>query len=106
MISKTTKHNFDNLKIIRELFLEKIKDKEGRIGQEDKTYVWKGHNSIQEEQELIKRGYVLLIPYKRKRGEELYEEKTRVIPIVNNILQNEWMWKELIHGTTGSGNFS
>ena len=89
MISKTITHNFDNPKIIRELCLEKIKDKEGRIGQELNTYFWKGYNSIQEEQELIKRGYVLLIPSKRKRGEELYEEKTRVIPIVENILQND-----------------
>ncbi len=28
----------------------------------------KAYNSAQEEQELIKRGYVLYIPYKRKRG--------------------------------------
>ncbi len=30
----------------------------------------KGYNSEPEEQELIKRGYVLHIPYKRKRGEK------------------------------------
>ena len=51
MISKTIKHNFDNPKKIRELCLEKIRDREGRIEQEDYTYVWKGYNSIQEEQE-------------------------------------------------------
>ena len=89
MISKTIKHNFDNPKKIRKLCLEKIKDREARIEQEGNTYVWKGYNSIQEEQELIKRGYVLLIPYKRKRGEELDEQKTRVIPIVNSIPQKD-----------------
>ena len=72
-----------------ELCLEKIKDREGRIGQEDNTYVWKGYNSIQEEQELLKRSYLLLTPYKRNRGKRLNEEKTRVIPIVKNILQND-----------------
>ena len=66
MISKTIKHNFDNPKKIRELCLEKIKDREGRIGQEDNTYVWKGYNSIQEEQELIKRGYVLTHTIQKK----------------------------------------
>jgi hypothetical protein len=89
LISKILKHNFDNPKKIRKLFLEKIKDREARIEQEDNAYVWKGYNSIQEEQELIKRGYVLLIPYKRKRCEEFDEEKTRVIPIVNSIPQKD-----------------
>ena len=89
MISKTIKHNFDNPKKIWELCLEKIKDREARIGQEDNIYVWKGYDSIQEEQELLKRGYLLLTPYKRNRGEKLDEEKTRVIPIVENILQND-----------------
>ena len=87
MISKTIKHNFDNPKKIRELCLEKIKDREARIGQEDNTYVWKGYDSIQEEQELLRRGYLLLTPYKRNRGEELDEEKTRVIHFIKNILQ-------------------
>ncbi len=41
MISKTIKHNFGNPKKIRELCLEKIKDREGRIGQEDNTSVCK-----------------------------------------------------------------
>ena len=40
----------------------------------------KAYNSEPEEQELIKRGYVLHIPYKRKKGEEAVdEEKTNVI---------------------------
>ena len=40
----------------------------------------KAYNSGPEEHELIKRGYVLHIPYKRKRGEEVDEEKPKVTP--------------------------
>ena len=40
----------------------------------------KAYNSEPEEQELIKRGYVLHIPYKKRKGEEVDEEKTKVIP--------------------------
>ena len=40
----------------------------------------KAYNSEPEEQELIKRGYVLHIPYKKKKGEEVDEEKTKAIP--------------------------
>src|SRR6185437_11085676 len=40
----------------------------------------KAYNSKPEEQELIKRGYVLHIPYKKKKGEEVDEEKTITIP--------------------------
>jgi len=39
----------------------------------DKAYI-----SEQEEQELIKRGYVLHIPNKKKKGEEDIEERTKV----------------------------
>ena len=40
----------------------------------------KAYNSELEEQELIKRDYVLHIPYKRKRGEEEDIEKPRAVP--------------------------
>ncbi len=40
----------------------------------------KAYNSEREEQELIKQGYVLHIPYKKKKGEEVDEEKTKAIP--------------------------
>jgi transposase len=39
----------------------------------------KAYNSEPEEQELIKRGYVLPTPYKRKRDEEEEEEEIKVI---------------------------
>ena len=40
---------------------------------------YKAYNSEQEEKELIKRGYVLHIPYKKKKGEEVDEENTKAI---------------------------
>ena len=40
----------------------------------------KAYNSESEEQELIKRGYILHIPYKKKKGEEVDEENTKAIP--------------------------
>lgn len=38
----------------------------------------KAYNSEPEEQELLKRGYVLHIPYKRKKGEAVEEQKAKV----------------------------
>ncbi len=43
-------------------------------------YLDKAYNSEREEQELIKQGYVLHMPYKKKKGEEVDEEKTKAIP--------------------------
>ena len=81
MILKTIKHNFDNSKKIRKWCLEKIKDRKGRVRTWRQHLCFdKGYNSVQHEQELIKWGHVLLIPYKRNRCEELDEGKTRVIP--------------------------
>ena len=40
----------------------------------------KAYNSESEEQELIKRGYVLHIPYKKKKEEEVDEENTKAMP--------------------------
>ena len=44
----------------------------------------KAYNSEPEEQELIKRGYVLHIPYKRKKGEAVDEQKTKVASHIEN----------------------
>ena len=38
----------------------------------------KAYNSEPEEQELLKRGYLLHIPYKRKKGEAVDEQRTKV----------------------------
>ena len=40
----------------------------------------KAYNSEPEEQELLKRGYVLHMPHKRKKGEAVDEQKTKVAP--------------------------
>jgi len=64
----------------------------------DKAYI-----SEQEEQELIKRGYVLHIPNKKKKGEEDIEERTKVTSNRKKHSPKRWV-VERIHGITGSGN--
>jgi len=52
----------------------------------------KAYNSKPEGQELIKRGYVLHIPYKRKRGEEVDdEEKQKVTPNRKKYSPRRWV---------------
>ena len=55
----------------------------------------KGYKSAQEEQELIKRGYVLHIPIKKKKkrgGEKVdEEEKTKVIPYRKKYSPKRWV---------------
>src|SRR5215208_4330395 len=43
-------------------------------------YVLAAYNSEPEEQELIKRGYALHMPHKRKKGEAVDEQKTKAAP--------------------------
>ena len=56
----------------------------------------KGYNSAEEEQELIKRGYVLHILYKKKRGEEDdHEQKIKVVPNRKKYSTKRWaVYKE------------
>ena len=51
----------------------------------------KAYNSEPEEQKLIKRGYILHIPYKRKRGEEVNEEKAKAIPNRKKHSSKRWV---------------
>ena len=52
----------------------------------------KAYNSKPEEQELIKRGYVLHIPYKRKRGEQVDDqEKPKVTPNRKKYSPRRWV---------------
>ena len=67
MISKTIKHNFDNPKKLENYVQKRQQIEKEQQEQEYKSNVWKEYNSVQEEQQLFNRGYVLLIPYKRKR---------------------------------------
>jgi transposase len=52
----------------------------------------KAYNSAREEQELIKRGYVLHIPYKKKKREDNKEEKIKeVMPIHKKYSAKRWV---------------
>ncbi len=51
----------------------------------------KAYNSEPEEQELTKRGYVLHIPYKKKKGEEVDDEKTIRIPNRKKYPPKRWV---------------
>ncbi|MDQ3083380.1 MAG: hypothetical protein M3Q77_01025, partial [Thermoproteota archaeon] len=53
----------------------------------DKAYI-----SAQEEQELIKRGYVLHIPYKRKRGEKEKDVKGETQPSLSHKKHSAKRW--------------
>ena len=52
----------------------------------------KAYNSTQEEQELIRRGYVLHISPKRKRGEKEEEVKTETQPSLNRKKHSAKRW--------------
>jgi hypothetical protein len=69
----------------------------------------KAYHSEPEEQELNKRGYVLHIPQKRKRGEkEKYNIKNETQPYFNRKKYAAKRWvveRELTLGITGSGNY-
>ena len=71
------------------------KPRSGRIGngrRRQHLCLDKGYKSAQEEQELIKRGYVLHIPIKKKRrgrGEE--EEEVKVVPFRKKYSAKRWV---------------
>ena len=50
----------------------------------------KGYKSAQEEQELIKRGYVLHIPIKKKKGQQ-DKDKTKVISNYKKYSAKRWV---------------
>ncbi len=52
----------------------------------------KAYNSKPQEQELIKRGYVLHIPYKRKRGEKEEEVKVTTQHCLNQKKHSTKRW--------------
>ena len=70
----------------------KYKNKKRRIRIQEHLCLDKGYNSKHKEQELIKRGYVLHIPSKRKRGEEVDdEEKPKVTPNRKKYSPRRWV---------------
>ena len=54
----------------------------------------KGYNSAQKEQELIKRGYILHIPIKKKKGEEDEKIKQKRYQTAKNILQKDGLYRK------------
>jgi len=69
----------DNSVIKRQRQLSSTKPKPGTRKRLQHLCLDKAYTSEPEEQELIKRGYVLHIPYKKKKGKEVDDEKTRRI---------------------------
>ena len=66
----------------------------------------KAYNSEPEEQELLKRGYVLHMPHKRKKGEAVDEQKTKVASHHKKHSLKDGLWKGQTPGTTGFENCS
>ena len=64
----------------------------------------KAYNSTQEEQELIKRGYVLYISPKKKRGGAEVQVTTQPCLNRKKYSPRRWIVEELIHCIIGSGN--
>ena len=62
----------------------------------------KAYSSKTVKQEIINRGYVPHLPYKRKRGKA--RQKHKRCQIEKNILQEDGLWKEPTHGITDSEN--
>ncbi len=70
----------DNSAIQRQRQLPSPKPKPGTRKRLQHLCLDKAYNSEPEEQGLIKRGYVLHIPYKKKKGKEVDNEKTMTTP--------------------------
>ena len=64
--------------VIRQRQPSSYEPKSGRRKLQQHLCLDKAYNSEPEEQELLKRGYALHIPYKRKKGEAAGEQKTKV----------------------------
>jgi predicted ribonuclease toxin of YeeF-YezG toxin-antitoxin module len=67
----------DNI-VIKQRRPSSYEPKSGRGKLQQYLCLDKAYNSEPEEQELLKRGYVLHMPYKRKKGEAVDEQKTKV----------------------------
>src|SRR6476620_8671444 len=82
----------DNVVIRRPSF--KYRNGKRRIGEQQHLCLDKGYNSENEEQELIKRGYVLHIPIKKKKKKGIDNEKdiiTRKIPDIKKYSPKRWV---------------
>lgn len=88
---KLVTHVVDSIVIKRSSSSAKHKSKR-RMRPQQHLSLDKEYNSKPEEQELIRRGYVLHIPYKSKRGEEVdYKEKPKVTPNRKKYSPRRWV---------------
>ena len=72
----------------------KYRNGKRRIGEQQHLCLDKEYNSENEEQELIKRGYVLHIPIKKKKKKGIDNEKdiiTRKIPDIKKYSPKRWV---------------
>ena len=83
-----------------------LNQEEGGRKTEQHLCLDKAYNSEPEEQELIKRGYVLHMPYKGKKGEAVDAQKTKVASHHKKHSAKRWVVKEQTPGTTGFVNCS
>lgn len=74
----------DNAVMKSQTSSSKSKSKKGKRVLQQHLCLDKGYNSKQEEQELIKRGYVLHIPRKKKKGKEEEEDEYEEINAISN----------------------
>ena len=86
----------DNLVIRRKRRLSVHESKTGLIRRRQRQHLCldKGYNSEQEEQRLIKRGYVLHIPIKKKKkrgGEKYDKQKPKAVPNRKKYSPKRWV---------------
>ena len=100
MISSASTHDINLVTEVVDNAVIKRKKRRGRKTGRQHLCLDKGYNSVQEEQELIKRGYLLHIPIKKKKRkkskktgkeEEEKQEEARVIPFRKKYSPKRWV---------------
>jgi putative transposase len=98
IISSASTHDINLVTDVVDSAVIKRKKSEGR-GRTRRQHLCldKGYHSVQEEQELIKRGYMLHIPIKKKKSkntgkkEEEQQEEARVMPFRKKYSPKRWV---------------
>jgi hypothetical protein len=97
MISSASTHDINLVTEVVDNAVIKRKKRRGRKTGRQHLCLDKGYNSVQEEQELIKRGYMLHIPIKKKKSkntgkkEEEQQEEARVMPFRKKYSPKRWV---------------
>ena len=93
IISSASTHDINLVtEVVDNAVIKRKKRRERRTGRQH-LCLDKGYNSVQEEQELIKRGYLLHIPIRKKKkkktDKEEEQEEAKLIPFRIKILSKE-----------------